>query len=159
MESGHCLKNAPVILGNEFCELLLSIPGVGVVSVATVVGELGDPRRFHNANEIVSFCGYDPTEHSSGQYRSGHRISKKGRSLMRMMIYYMAMRVIHRNRAMRTWYERKKKKGGMAKMSAMVTVCIKLIRIMHAMWRDRKKFDARMIDPSRICLRRYAKAA
>lgn len=146
-------RMADVIKGNEFCELLRSIPGIGVVSIATIIGELGDPMHFNNANEIVSFCGYDPSEHSSGKYRSGHRISKKGRYLMRTMLFYMGMRVIHRNKAFKQWYERKIKKGSLKKKSAMVAVCIKLIRIIYAMFRDRKKFDKRMINPSTIRLR------
>jgi transposase len=153
-------RMAEVIKGHEFCELLRSIPGIGVVSIATILGELGDPMHFNNANEVVSFCGYDPKEHSSGQYRSGRHISKKGRHLMRTMLYFMGMRVIHRNRAFKQGYGRKMKKGALKKKAAIVAVCIKLVRIMFAMLRDRKAFNQRTINPSAIRVRRqYRKAA
>jgi transposase len=148
-----------VIQDNEFCDLLVSIPGVGVVTVATFIGELGNPANFNHPNEIVSFCGLDPSERSSGQYKSGFRISKKGRYLMRTMVYYMGMRVIRWNKAFKQWYERKMKKGGLKKKEAMIAVCIKLIRIIFAMFRDRQAFDAHRLNPKTIQLQRYRLAA
>jgi transposase len=41
---------------------LMSIPGVGPLSAAVFLGELGDPTHFHNARQIVKYAGYDPQE-------------------------------------------------------------------------------------------------
>ncbi len=47
---------------------LLSIPGVGSLSAAVFLGELGDPSCFHNPRQIVKYAGYDPQERDSGSW-------------------------------------------------------------------------------------------
>lgn len=42
-------------------ELILSIPGVGVVSAASLLGEIGDPLRFAHPNQINRMAGYNLT--------------------------------------------------------------------------------------------------
>ncbi len=148
-----------VIRGNEYCDLLRSIPGVGTVTIATFMGELGDPANFNHPNEVVSFCGLDPSEASSGKFRSGFRISKKGRYLMRTMLYYMGMRVIRWNTRFKSWYERKMKKHDLTKKSALMAVCIKLIRIIFAMFKHRQAFNSSKLEPKTIRLRPMAQAA
>lgn len=148
-----------VIFGNEFCELLLSIPGIGVMSVATFLGELGNPGNFRDSGEIVSFCGLDPSERSSGKYRSGFRISKRGRYLIRTILYYMAIRVVRWNKRFKSWYERKRRQGNLRRNSCLIIVCIKLVRIIFAMFRDRKPFNSSYIKPQCIKLKLLPKAA
>lgn len=41
-------------------EVLASMPGVGVVTVDTILAELGDWTRFSNADTVVSYAGLDP---------------------------------------------------------------------------------------------------
>ena len=47
-------------------EYLLSIPGIGSLSAAIFLGELGDPACFQNARQIVKYAGYDPQGSDSG---------------------------------------------------------------------------------------------
>ncbi len=61
---------------------LLSIPGIGPLSAAIFLGELGDPAYFQNARQIVKYAGYDPQESDSGYRISRKFISKKGRWLL-----------------------------------------------------------------------------
>ena len=73
---------------------LMSIPGIGPLSAAVFLGELGDPAHFQNARQIVKYAGYDPQESDSGS-RIGRRfISKKGRWLLRKYLFFMSMRVV-----------------------------------------------------------------
>ena len=57
---------------------LMSIPGIGPLSAAVFLGELGDPTHFHNARQIVKYAGYDPQESDSGSRIGRKFISKKG---------------------------------------------------------------------------------
>jgi transposase len=61
---------------------LMSIPGIGPLSAAVFLGELGDPAHFHNARQIVKYAGYDPQESDSGSRIGRKFISKKGRWLL-----------------------------------------------------------------------------
>jgi transposase len=68
---------------------LMSIPGIGPLSAAVFLGELGDPAHFHNARQIVKYAGYDPQESDSGSRIGRKFISKKGRWLLRKYLFFM----------------------------------------------------------------------
>jgi len=121
-----------------FAEYILSIPGVGVLTCGVFLGELGNPCHFTSPKQIVKYAGYDPKEHDSGQHISRKIISKKGRWLLRKYLYFMAMRVVHRNQFFKEYYENKQK--NMKKKEALCAVVIKLIKVIFALIRDRRTF-------------------
>ena len=82
-------------------EYLLSIPGSGVVSMASVLGELGDPLRFENPRQMSRMAGYNLIEDSSGKNKSGTRISKRGRKNLRCVLYKMALIMVAVNPEMK----------------------------------------------------------
>ncbi len=60
--------------------ILNSFPGVGLVTCATVLAEIGDFGRFSYRKSIARYGGFDPrTFDSAGKQRTGH-ISKRGPS-------------------------------------------------------------------------------
>ena len=126
-------------------EILMSIRGVGLITTAVFLGELGDPRNFSDAKQIVKYAGYDPREDDSGKSVGRKRISKKGRWLFRKYLFFMGMRVIHRNAFFRKYYDRKLKKKNrwgqlLKKKEAICAVVIKLIKVIFALLRDNRKF-------------------
>ena len=129
-----------------YAEYLVSIPGVGPLSAAVVLGELGNPGNFHNARQIVKYAGYDPMESDSGS-RIGRRfISKKGRWLMRKFLFFMSMRVVVCSAYFRAYYQRKlttKNQYGqvMRKKEALCAVAIKLIKVIFALMKDKRAFQ------------------
>lgn len=57
---------------------LMPIPGIGIITAAIVVAEVGDITRFPSARHFCFWCGLTSTEHSSADHtRRGH-ISKQG---------------------------------------------------------------------------------
>ena len=85
-------------------EYLLSIPGAGVVSMASVLGEMGDPLRFENPRQISRMAGYNLVEDSSGKNKSGTCISKRGRKNLRCVLYKMALTMVAVNPEMKQLY-------------------------------------------------------
>jgi len=65
---------------------LLSIKGLGIVSVAGLIGEVGDFSKFRTQSEIMKLAGLDLYEISSGKRKGQRRISKRGRSLLRKIL-------------------------------------------------------------------------
>lgn len=61
---------AETLKKTEISEYLLSITGMGVVSLATCLGELGDPLRFEDARQMSRLAGYNLIEDSSGKTRA-----------------------------------------------------------------------------------------
>jgi transposase len=114
---------------------LLLIKGLGVVTVGGIIGEVGDFKKFRTQSEIMKLAGLDLYEVSSGKWKGRRRISKRGRSLLRKILYYAAMQTIRKNGIMHEYYTRLTGRG-MKSMMALVAVSRKLLRIIHAILRD-----------------------
>lgn len=132
-----------------YAEILLSFPGIGVISASYFLGELGNPENFESAGQVVSFAGLDPSERSSGKRSSRHRISKKGRPILRTALYFMALSAIQNCPELRAYYARRKKEIEMGKldlvpMQLIMAVAIKEVRILFAMCRDGKTYETRV---------------
>jgi transposase len=125
-----------IVLGRmPYSSKLLSIKGLGTVSVAGLIGEVGDFKKFRTQSEIMKLAGLDLYEVSSGKWKGRRRISKRGRSLIRKILYYVAMQTIRKNGIMHEYYTRLTGRG-MKSMMALVAVSRKLLRIIHAILRD-----------------------
>jgi transposase len=127
-------------------EYLLSIPGIGPLSAAIFLGELGDPAYFQNARQIVKYAGYDPQESDSGYRISRKFISKKGRWLLRKCLFFMSMRVVVLTNYFQEYYQRKlqtKNRFGQLprKKEILCAVAIKLIKVIFALLRDKRSFQ------------------
>ena len=78
--------------GDDRIKRLTAIPGVGLITAATVVTEVWDITRFPSADRLCSWAGLTPSEHSSGEHtRRGH-ISKQGSRWLRWVLVEAAAR-------------------------------------------------------------------
>ena len=60
-------------------------PGVGAVTALATEVFLGDPNRFDTGNQVASYIGMIPCEHSSGKRQRLGKLSKEGNSLLRYL--------------------------------------------------------------------------
>ena len=118
---------------------LRSIKGFGVVSVAGIIGEVGDFKKFRTRGEIMKLAGLDLYEISSGKWKGRRRISKRGRSLLRKILYYVAIQMIRKNGIMHEYYTRLTDRG-MTRMKALMAVSRKLLGIIYAIVRDDSEY-------------------
>ena len=152
-EVKHCsgqLKDIERQMGILLMEIpeskyLLSVPGIGILSCAIFLGELGNPCHFNHYKQIVKYAGYDPIECDSGQRVWRKRISKKGRHLLRKYLYFMGIGVARCSEYFRVYYKRKlleKNRFGqvLGKKEGLCAVIIKLIKVMFAILRDKRLF-------------------
>ena len=114
---------------------LLSMRGIGLITVAGLVGEVGDFRQFSTLSEITKLAGLDLFEISSGKFRGRHHISKRGRPLMRKLLYFGAINTVKSNGIMHVPYNRMIERG-MPKIKALVAISRKLLAVMFALARD-----------------------
>ncbi len=96
--SKELLKHLPA------AQSLLSIPGVGHLSAAIFLGELGNPAYFRHAKQIIKYAGYDPQESDSGKRIGGKVISKKGRWLLQKCLFLMSVRAVKHPKFFRKYY-------------------------------------------------------
>jgi transposase len=92
---------------------LMTIPGVGVTTAATLIAAIGDIHRFPTAKRLVGYLGIDPRVRQSGQSpaRQG-RISKQGPSGCRHVLVEAAWSAIKTPGPLRAFYQRVKARRG-----------------------------------------------
>ena len=76
------------------CEVLVSVPGIGLLTSTAMVAAVGDPKSFAAGRRYSSFLGLTPREFSSGNQRYLGRISKRGDRYIRMLLTHGARSVL-----------------------------------------------------------------
>jgi len=118
---------------------ILSLKGVGKITAAGLIGEVGDFRKFKTISEITKLAGLDLFEISSGKYKGKRRISKRGRPLMRKLLFFAAVNVVRKGGILHEQYQQCLQRG-MVKMKALTAMARKLLRIIYALVRDHSDY-------------------
>jgi transposase len=134
---------------------ILSMKGLGTVTVAGLIGEVGDFTKFKTQSEIMKLAGLDLYEISSGKRKGQRRISKRGRSLLRKILCYAAISTIRKNGIMHSYYMRLTGRG-MKRTSALSVIAKKLLRIIHAIVRDDREYVRDYGSPKRMVIQKAA---
>ncbi len=123
-----------------YADLILSIKGIGVVTAASFLGEVGDPLRFRNARQIANYAGYNLVEDSSGKNKSGTCISKRGRKQLRNVLYQMAFTMVGKNAEMKELYRylTTRQANPLKKKQALVVVSKKIITVIYSLLKKRE---------------------
>jgi transposase len=118
-----------------YSRVMLSLKGIGPVTASGLIGEVGDFTKFGTVSEMMKLAGLDLYEVSSGKHKGKLRISKRGRPLIRKLLYLAALSMVRKGGAMHEWYQRALGRG-MMKTKALVAVSRKLLGIIFALVRD-----------------------
>lgn len=125
--------------------VLETIPGIGSVLAAAIIGEVGDISRFPNAKALVAYAGIDATVRSSGQFDSTrNRMSKRGSPVLRNSLWLAAVSARRFNPELKAFYELKCSQG---KHSSVATgaVARRLVHLIYSLWKDNRPYDPNYI--------------
>ena len=122
-----------------YSHTILSIKGIGNITVGGLIGEVGDFWKFKTISEVMKLAGLDLFEVSSGKHKGKHRISKRGRALMRKLLFFAAINSVKSHGIMHTQYQ-KMLNNGTPKIKALIAISRKLLRIIFALARDNAKY-------------------
>lgn len=127
----------------DYADFLLSIKGIGVVTLAACLGELGDPTRFDNPRQMSRMAGYNLVEDSSGKNKSGTKISKRGRKNLRSVLYQMALVMVATNEEMKQLYHylKTREKAPLRKMQALIVIGKKILTLIHTLAKKKESYD------------------
>ena len=127
----------------DYADFLLSIKGIGVVTLAACLGELGDPTRFEDPRQMSRMAGYNLVEDSSGKNKSGTKISKRGRKNLRNVLYQMALTMAATNDEMKQLYHylKTREKAPLKKKQALVVVSKKILTLIHTLAKKKENYD------------------
>lgn len=129
-----------------YSRVILSLKGIGPVTAAGLIGEVGDFTKFGTISEMMKLAGLDLYEVSSGKHRGKLRISKRGRPLIRKLLYLAALSTIRKGGVMHEWYQRALGRG-MMKTKALVAVSRKLLGLIFALVRDHSVYVENYLKP------------
>lgn len=119
---------------------ITTIPGIGPVCAAVILGEIGDFARFDSPSKLVAFAGYDPSVYESGEFSgSNNRISKRGSTYLRWTLWLAADRARRFDPVLKGYYEKKRDEGKCHKV-AICAITRKLCNIIFAILRDNKPY-------------------
>ena len=113
---------------------MLAIKGIGLITVAGFLGEIGDVRRFESPRQIQKLAGLALRENSSGKHKGQTTISKRGRARLRKLLFNAVIPLIAVNsefKELHNYYVQRPINPLKKKQSA-IALCCKLIRVFYA---------------------------
>jgi transposase len=131
-------------LADDRVKLLMTHPGVGVLTALAVVNTLEPFNRFANQRKVVAYVGLEPMERSSAVRKRYLGISKAGSRLLRFLLGEAAQVASRSEPDLKRFYERLAKRRGKAK--ATVALARKLLIRCWIMLRDKHRL--RGVSPS-----------
>lgn len=122
-------------------EKITTIPGVGLVTAAAVIGETHGFNQIRNKRQLVSYAGYDIINQESGSsIRTKPRISKRGNKNIRKAMHMPALSSIRAGGNSKDLFVRLVSRSGI-KMKGVVAVQRKLLIMIYILWKKDTVFD------------------
>lgn len=127
-------------------EILLSIPGIAETTATSIIGELGDIRRFQSANQINAFIGIDLRHYESGNFLAKEHITKRGNPYARKILFKCIHNIAsasHTNPChIADFYEKRKRQSQTTSTKPHTIASIhRLIRTMYYLITHNKLYD------------------
>lgn len=123
---------------------MLTIPGIGEISAASILAEYGDIKNFSSPAKMLAFAGLEPSVIESGTLSSNGKMVKHGSSHLRYSIMNTAMIVLKYSPTFYDYYLKKRSEGKCHRV-ALSHVCKKLIRIIYSLEKYNNDFDPSLL--------------
>ena len=122
---------------------ITTIPGIGNILGATILGEIGSIDKFSSAKKLVAFAGLDPITKQSGKFenKTGH-ISKRGSPQLRSALFMAANVARQYDENFRNYYDDKIERGK-HHSSAVNATAAKLLRIVYWVLKNDKEYKVK----------------
>lgn len=130
-------------LMDQFPQHITSIPGVGPITGAIILAEIGDIQRFATPEKLVAYAGIDPTVYQSAQFTASQtRMSKRGSPFLRHALWQAAFMATQHDPQLRAFYQRKRAEGK-AHGTAVGAVCRKLLHRIYVVLKEQRPYVIR----------------
>jgi len=122
---------------------MLTIKGVGIMTAAGFVSEIGDIKRFTHPSQIQKLAGLNLIENSSGKHKGKTTISKRGRARLRALLFRVIMPLVSKNNEFKMLHEyyTSRKENPLKKKQSLILLCCKLIRIFFAIMNKQVEYN------------------
>ena len=119
---------------------ITSIPGIGPVTGAAILAEIGDIHRFTEPEKLVAYSGIDVAVHQTGQFQSTQmHMSKRGSPHLRMALWQAASVAIRYDPDLAAYYQRKRAEGKHHN-TVIGAVCRKLLARIYVVLKEQRPY-------------------
>lgn len=124
-------------------EEMVKIKGVGLITAAGFIAEVGDISRFEHPRQIQKLGGLNLKENSSGKHKGKSSISKRGRRRLRSLLFQAIMPMVAKNPEFRELhrYYTNRDQNPLKKKQSLILLSCKLIRVFFALLTKGSKYD------------------
>lgn len=124
-------------------QYITTIPGIGPVTGATILAEIGDVQRFATPERLVAYAGIDPVVYQTGEFRAiNTRMSKRGSPYLRHALWQAAFAASRFDPQLRDYYQRKRAKGK-AHGTVLGAICRKLLHRIYIILKENRPYVIR----------------
>ena len=142
--------------GSSAYNILDSIKGVGIGTIATFIAYVGDITRFSSSDKLISYIGFYPRIFESGKYRKKNpTIQKAGPKELRYMLYLASVASLKHNSQLKKYYY-DKVSAGMPAKKALIKVAVKLARMMYSMLKHGTEYESSRVFMQSLPLKKAA---
>ncbi|WP_339216659.1 IS110 family transposase [Ornithinibacillus sp. FSL M8-0202] len=122
---------------------MMSIPGVGLVTVAGFLAEVGDLSNYTHPRQVQKLAGFNLRENTSGKFRGQTSITKRGRPKLRSLLYAAIRPMVAKNREFKQMHEylTTRSENPLKKQQSMIALCCKLIRVLFSLGHKRVSYN------------------
>jgi transposase len=126
---------------DDMDSVIKTVPGIGSLNGATILGEIGDIHRFHSSCQLLAYAGLDPSVNQSGKFNAQRtRMSKRGSKMLRYALINAAWQATLNNKTFKDYYDLKVSQGR-SHYNALGHVAHKIVSVIHKMMTDNLKFN------------------
>jgi len=127
-------------------DLLISIPGIGKLTAARLLAEIGDITSFEDAPQLAAYAGLNPKGARSGSsVRKKARISKEGRSFLRYILYMPAIVARKHNPIIQAFCARLAQRK-LPEMAIVAAAMRKLLHLVFGVLKNQQVFDPNYLN-------------
>lgn len=120
-------------------ERLRTIPGIGPLTSSALLTLL-ERIPYENSDALIAAIGLDPRANDSGDHRGRRKLTKRGPSELRRLLYNGALAAARESKPFQDAYRRYRTRG-LNSTTALIAVARKLVRIAFALDRSGESFD------------------
>ena len=118
-----------------------TIPGIGLISAASIVSEFENFSKFSSSNQLLSFTGLEPAIYESGTQKTYGHIVKRGSSYLRETIMNVIPFIMNYNPIFYQYYLKKRNEGKCHRV-ALTHLAKKLLRVIYFLEINNIPFDS-----------------
>ena len=123
---------------------ILSIPGIGEISAASIISEYGDISCFSSPAKMLAFAGLEPSINQSGTLESNGKMVKHGSGHLRYVLMNTSLTLLKFNPIFYDFYLKKRSEGKPHRV-ALSHVCKKLVRLIYTLETKHVDFDPSLL--------------